>query len=407
MSYLMAAARDCAPYAAGALGAAGLGLVAMLVGATIVRKRLGSRAALTWLTAGTLSFGVAVALGVAAIRAGRLDLATATLPGAAAREADVTYQGVQLQVLGSALIGGSILVFAIARACLSLVTRPRAASWFAVAWLLPLAPVAAGALGYGLRLGRGITDVSLAPPAGKALGLFQAVEAAQVVLGWARLALGGAVVLAAVVAIAAWRRAGPVNTVPSRKVFGAGLLLLAGVAAYLMTRDHAVDRGPLPFLAAGALSASEASTLPRVSSCPAPAESAPLLSFEGNAVTLNAAPVDPGQFQEQLRATRASYPLLHEGRAPSLLMIVRASPRTPITSLIPYLERAGAGEIHVASAVLRHFQSRTLGRIERYEYCGRPLRLSDTGMPLSTFATWSELSAAMERSRAPMEMAAK
>jgi hypothetical protein len=412
MTFLAIALRESSLRAASALVAAGMGLLLLLI-AAMVRKRQGSRRYLACLTAGTVSFAAAIAVAIGAIHTGRLNVLRATLPGASERDAHTLYLGIQLQILGIALVGGITLLFAFVWALVRLMARrwrsgwrPLAGSSLAAAPLLPLLAVAAGALVYGLRLGRAFTDLSWSANAIKELRLYQALEGAQVVLGWARLGLGGAVALAVGIAVAASRPANAVGSPPRNKA-AAAFLLACGLAAFLLSRGHAADGAPLPLLPGGTLDVSQASKLPRVSSCPLSPQPAPVLEFEAEVVRFNRVAVDPGQFRDQLEVFRRNYPLLYGRPAPPLLVTVLADPATSLARIIPYLERADTGEVQVASAVPRDHQSHVLGRIERYEYCGRPFLLSIEGRALSSYTTWSQLSTAMEQSRAPLVVAAR
>jgi hypothetical protein len=410
MRYLAAAARDGLPHAAGALGAAALGLLLLLM-AVVVRNRPGSRWH-PWLIAGTLSFAMAMAIAIAAIHSGRLAVIRATGPHGPAGDNGGVYPGIQLQILGIALVGAIALTLFVVGALLGLragrgLGEPgRGQGWLGAAWLIPILPLATGALAYSLRLGRDISAVSLATPATKALRLFQAVEGAHVVLDWARLGLAVVGLVAVAVTIAGSRRAGDVR-IPRWSKTSAVVLLAAGLAAFLSTRGHAADRAPLPLLSGGALETPRAQKLPRVTHCPHATRPAPLLEFEADGVRFNRTAVDLSKFQDDLESYRTNYPLLHEGHSPSVLLTVLAEPGTPVARIIPYLQRAGTGEILVAAAARRDHQSRTLGNITRFEFCGMPLRLTVDGEAMSRYGDWSRLVTAMDQGRTPFQVAAR
>jgi hypothetical protein len=413
MSYLATAFRDCAAHAAAALGAAGLGLVLLLI-AAVSGNRAAARGYLVSLTAGTVSFAVAIAAAIVTVWTGRLDLVGATMPDQSKHDLTVIFRDIQLQVLGISLVGAVTLLFFIAGALLILTTRRDPAGQsrrqqlcLVAVWLLPLLPAAAGALAYGLRLGNDLAALSFTPASTKTMILFRSMQESRGVLDGARVGLGVTVALALAFATFRSKHGGALMTASRAKTVGSRILFASGLAVFLLTRGHAADRAPLPLLAGGSMDASRASKLPQLSRCRAPTRPGPVLTFDRDEVTLDRSPVDPLEFQERIETMRSSYPLLHQGRTPPVLAIVLATPATPLARMIPYLQRVGVGEVDVATAVRSDFQSRTLGQIERYQYCGQPFRLTPDGKAISDHGSWSKLSAAVAESETLLELAAR
>jgi len=81
----------------------------------------------------------------------------------------------------------------------------------------------------------------------------------------------------------------------------------------------------------------------------------------------------------------------------------------PTDRIMPYLQKVPEGTtILVASAISRPVLSKTLGTIARYEFCGRPFRLSyaETATHLSRYRTWSDVAAAISRTSEILEITA-
>jgi hypothetical protein len=75
--------------------------------------------------------------------------------------------------------------------------------------------------------------------------------------------------------------------------------------------------------------------------------------------------------------------------------------------MFPYLFYAGEIEIVMVGSTRRPFTSRTLGIIERREFCYRAFLLGEDGVPVSSYRTWRDLALAVDRSATSLRIAAR
>lgn len=178
-----------------------------------------------------------------------------------------------------------------------------------------------------------------------------------------------------------------------------------------MTRAHAADRVPLPILTSNqrnSLGIVYAQRLPRFSRCLQAPAGAPVLELSGNEVLFNRGLVSPGELAKKLATHRDLLPLLHPGEPlPAPALLVLADVATPTDKVIPYLERAAEIEIFMVGSAPRSVASRTLGVIDRREFCSRAFSLRANGAPLSAYPTWGDLALAVERSAAVIGITAR
>lgn len=59
----------------------------------------------------------------------------------------------------------------------------------------------------------------------------------------------------------------------------------------------------------------------------------------------------------------------------------------------------------MASLAPQPYPSTTLGLVPRYQHCGRRFRLTESARPISRYATWAALAAALDEAPAMLEAA--
>jgi len=189
-----------------------------------------------------------------------------------------------------------------------------------------------------------------------------------------------------------------------------GVIFVAGLVAFGRTRGLAADRNPLPVLRGGTVPAGIASRMPFAADCDVEDSFAPILRFANESIVFNGALVTPTEFQEGVARYRNLFPTLHAGRgAPATLVAVLAAPSTPISRIVPYLQKLDAGTIEIALIRHRPFTTRTLGTFDRYENCHKSFHLTwqEQAQPISRFGSWSDVSAAVNASSSSIELAPK
>jgi hypothetical protein len=421
MTELRETVLDTSPRSFVALGMATAALILGVVACVLGQRRaswtgLPGRLAVA---AGSLAL-LASGFVIAAVQAWRSVVIHHLLPSTRRPEeyvnAHLVNLGIRVQFAGLVFIGALMLL------ALTMLSLGLALSWRTemmrghrslalsrlrtVALLLPVWPAAAGLLVYGLRMNEGFMGVAGTDPAMKTAELLRAIDGAYPTIQTARIGLLLLVALGAIGTVVTWRR-GAFRPVSSVRLAAGVFVFLAGLVALTVTRGQAADRRPLPILPHVA-DASYANKVPSVSPC-LPPESAPALEFTNDIVRLNGSPVDPDdEFRDHLLVARINHPLLRAGRSMPYL-IVEATRATPTDRIIPYLQKLTEDTtVLVASATSRPFLSKTLGTIARYEYCGRPFRLSyePTATHLSRYRTWSDVAAAISRSAEVLEFTA-
>ncbi len=333
-----------------------------------------------------------------------------------AAEARMVRLGIGVQFAGFVFLGALMLLsLVVVTLGLTLSWRTEALSGHrslsmsrlrAIALLLPAWPPAAALLLYGLWMDKGFTGVAGADPSMKTAELLRSIDGSYPIIEAARLGLFILVALGSITAVVVSRR-GALRPVSSVRLAAAVLVFLAGLSAFAVTRGHAADRHPLPILPHPA-DDSYARKVPILSPCPPPTESGLFLEFANDFVRLGASEVDLDKFQAYFLSYANDYPLLHAGR-PMPFLIVMADRAAPTDRVMAYLQKVPEGTIIlVASAMSRPVLSKTLGTIARYEFCGRPFRLSyaKTATHLSRYRNWSDVAAAISGNSEILEITA-
>jgi hypothetical protein len=228
-----------------------------------------------------------------------------------------------------------------------------------------------------------------------------------------RLMRGSIVVsgAAGLVSAIAWARSAGVRPASRTHLAMVGAIFVAGLGAFVSARVHAADRTPLPILTSNqrnSFGIVYSQEMPRFSRCAPPSEAAPVLEFSPDKVLFDRGLVGPGELKDKLATQRSLFPLLHPGTPlPAPALLVLADVATPTDRVIPYLERAGDIEIFIVGSNPHPFASRTLGIIDRREFCMRAFSLRQDGVPLSSYRTWRDLSLAVERSAPVLGIAAR
>jgi hypothetical protein len=410
---------DTAPYSFLLLGATAaaliLGAVACLLGHRRRRWRgLPGHLALAAGSVVLLVLGCGVAAGHAWRSVVIRELLQSTRPADGDVNAAMVNLGIRVEFAMLVFIGAlTLLALAMVALGLTLSWRteamrgqqsPAASRLTTIALLLPICPVAAGVLLYGLRMNGGFMAVAATAPSMKTVELLQSIDGAQSILEPARVALLLLVALGSIATVVSWGR-GALRPVSSVHLAASALLFLAGLFAFTATRGHAADRRPLPILP-HATDASYASKVPSMSPCP-PTESAPTLEFASDFVRLDWSHVNPDDFQAHFETARNNYRLLHDGRPMPFLILV-ADRATPTARIVPYLQKVPDGTaVLVASATSHPVLSKTLGTIPRYEFCGRTFNLTyrETATHLSRYGSWSDVAAAVSGDSNSLQLA--
>ena len=133
-----------------------------------------------------------------------------------------------------------------------------------------------------------------------------------------------------------------------------------------------------------------------------------MLEFRADDVWFDFGQVSPKDVRDKLVTEQMSFPLLHPGQPlPPPALLVLADVATPIDRMLPYLFYAGEIEIVMVGSNPSPFVSRTLGVIERREFCFRAFSLREDGVPLSRYRTWRDLALAVDRSATVLRMAVR
>ena len=366
----------------------------------------------------SLALLIATGAAVVGVEVGRREVAEQLLgPDAAAVASDTVARGIVRQLACLALLGPIALVSLLSAALFRWIQRRESAArpsraTVALGTTLVL-PVVVGALGasiYGLWVHAGYVANAYVDPSGKELALLERLQQAYHLL---RLLRASIVVSAAagLVSTILWVRSGAAQPPSRGRVAMAGALFAAGLGAFVLTRAHAADGTPLSILTGNQRSSFGVvytQKMPHFSRCQPPAARAPVLEFSPQDVLFDRGSVSPGELKDRLATQRDLFPVLHPGEPlpPPALMVV-ADVATPIDRVMPYLERAGEIEIFMVGANPRSFESRTLGIIDRREFCFRAFFLREDGVSLSTYRTWGDLALAVERSAAVLKTVAR
>lgn len=181
------------------------------------------------------------------------------------------------------------------------------------------------------------------------------------------------------------------------------VVFLAGLAAFLATRDHAWDRRhPQPL--AGVVLGFHNRTAPvpgMTFPCSQYLEVAPELAVRDGQVRLdNRVVATPEQLDDSLARMRANWSMLHPREPFSHALILRADPDTSLASLRPHLERAFAAGYHrlfVDAVAEVPISTRTLGVVHVRRRCAVQAELIEGSEPLP--ATVGELVLQLQRGR--------
>ena len=409
---------DAAPFSRIAVGGMGLALVSCLL-ALLLRARLATlqRGPAFLILLCALSLLTATGAAIAGVEVGRGNLAEQLV----AREApavglDIT-RGIARQLACLALLGPIALVSLLSAGLLRWVSRKgpvvrpsRAAVVLRTVVVLPLLVGALGASAYGLWVHAGYVAITSADPPSKESAMLERLQQAYHLLRLIRAVImvaAGAGLISAI----AWARSAGGRPPGRARVAIAAATFAVGLGAFILTRAGAADRMPLTILKGNrrnSFGIVYAQEMPRFSRClPAPA-GAPVLEFSPNKVLFNRGLVNPGELHDNLATQRSLLPLLHPGEplSPPALLVL-ADVATPTNRVIPYLEQAGEIEIFMVGSNPRPFASRTLGIIDRWEFCFGAFSLRPDGVSLSAYRTWRDLALAVERSGAVLGIAAR
>jgi hypothetical protein len=406
------------------IAAAGMGvalascLVAVLLRARLARP-LRWRAFPIFLCA--LALLTATAAAFAGVEIGRRDLAGQLETREALVEAasDAISRGIPRQLTGLALLGPIALVSLVSAGLLRWVLRQRPAvppSRATVALgmtvVLPLIVGALGASTYGFWMHAGYIGLADVSPFNQDRVMLQRLQQGAHLLTLLRASItvsAGAGLIAATV----WARSAGARPLGRAGVAMASAIFAAGLGAFAATRVQAADR-PLPILTYNQRDDSvyfgivHSQEMPRFSRCSPLSAAAPVLEFSANDVLFDRAQVSPEDVRDKLGTYRDSFPLLHPGKPlPPPALLVLADVTTPIDRMFPYLFYAGEIEIVMVGSNPLPFTSRTLGIIERREFCYRAFLLGEDGVPVSSYRTWRDLALAVDRSATSLRIAAR
>ena len=249
-----------------------------------------------------------------------------------------------------------------------------------VAWTASAAAVAYGAtlIESWSRLG----DLALEDKAAAAArGLSDALE---VLRRW-HLILGGALVVATVLALVAGARAARAGRVAGpRAIAAAAAVAVVGLTLFVATRGYAYDAAhPLAVVDfVGLIGGDTITKVPRVRECGEPVEMAPIVDVAED-VRLNGNRVTLAELQEELATSRQDH-----GRV--LVLAAATTPTARLKPLFAAIRAAGMTEIDAAVIVPHDSDTRTLGRLERPSMCRRTPAL-DALDGRDVAPTWQQL----------------
>jgi hypothetical protein len=364
-----------------------------------------------------LALLVAAGAAISGVEVGRGNLAEQLV----AREgpevaADIVARGIARQLVCLALLGPIALVSLLSAVLLRRASRSpavwssRTAVALGTALVLPMIVGTLGTSIYGLWVHAGYVAITYVDPPSKEAAMFDRLQHAYHMLRLMRASIvvsAGAGLGLAIL----WARSAATRPPSRARIAMAGAVFAAGLGAFISARVHAADRTPLPILTSNqrnSFGIVYAQEMPRFSGCLPPSGGAPVLEFSPNEVLFDRGQVSPGELSDKLATQRRLFPLLHPGvPLPAAALLVLADVATPTDRVIPYLERAGEIEIFIVGSNPRPFASRTLGIIDRWEFCLRAFSLRQDGVPLSSYRTWRDLSLAVERSAAVLGIAAR
>jgi hypothetical protein len=418
MSTFFQSFADAAPFSwiAATMGA----VVASWLLAVLLRARLATpRRWLGFPILCSLALVITTAAAIAAVEIGRRDVAgqLGTRQELFNVASNVISRGIARQFAGLALLGPIALVFLVSASLLrwdlrerSAVPAPRARGALGVIVVLPLIIGAVGAFIYGLSVHAGWVGLAAVDPSEKERVMLERLQRADHLLTLLRASVVAAAGAGSIAAIA-WARAAGARPLGRARVAMASVLFAAGLGAFVSTRGQAADR-PLQMLAynqRNSFGTVFSQEMPRFSRCPPLSAGAPVLEFSTSEVMFDGGQVSPEDIHDKLVTEQISFPLLHPGQPPRPpTMHVVADVATPIDRMLPYLAYAGDVEIVMVGSNPRPFASRTLGVIERREFCFRAFSLrEDDGVPLSGYRTWRDLALAVDRSAAVLRIAAR
>lgn len=423
MSRLFQTFVDAAPFSWIAAGM-GVALTSLLL-AVLLRARLARpQRWLAFPVLCSLALLTAAAVAIASVEVGRRDVAAQLGMREAFVSADsvVIARGIARQLTGLVLLGPVALASLASAGLLrwALRRRPavptsRATIVLGATLVLPLIIGALGASIYGLRVHSAFhaqwDPISWEP------AVFHRLQQTRHLLTLLRagiVASAGAGLIAAVV----WARSAGTRPLGRSRVATASAIFAAGLGAFVSTRGRAAER-PLPILTSnqrddlshfGIVYSQE---MPRFSRCQPLSDPAPMLEFSGKDVLFDRVQVSPEEFRDKLDTYRRLFPLLHPGKTvPPSTLLVLADVVTPIDRTIPYLLYAdllypGKVEIVMVGSNPLSFASKTLGLIERHEFCSRVFSLREDAVPLSRYRTWRDLAEAVDRSAAVLRISAQ
>jgi len=417
MSPLFQRLVEAAPFTWISAAGMGLALVSCLL-MWLLRARLATprRRPMVPILLCVLALLTATGTAIAGVEVGRRDLAE-QLVGREAPEvaSDIIARGIARQLVCLALLGPIALVSLLSAGLLRWVLKGQAV-WpsrttvaLGMAVVLPMIIGTLGASIYGLWVHAGYVAITYVDPPSKEPAMFERLQQAYHLLRLMRASIvvsAGAGLVSAIV----WARSAGARPAGRTHLAMAGAIFVAGLGAFVSARVHAADRTPLPILTnnqRNSFCIVYSQEMPRFSRC-APSEGAPVLEFSPDKVLFDRGLVSPGELNDKLATQRSLFPLLHPGAPlPAPALLVLADVATPTDRVIPYLERAGEIEILIVGSNPHPFASRTLGLIDRREFCLGAFSLRQDGVPLSAYQTWRDLSLAVERSAAVLGIAAR
>ena len=370
-------------------------LAILFGGVAIARWRAGARSAGERIGLLSACLVALAALGAALfslVQGARAELLSA-LAGTAlpAHRAAHVVEALDLQL--GALFAGSIAMA---------IAAPIAIFAAALSWRRPTVIVAAGcasgvtacalcSLVYAHEIGDGLWTLANEDPGARRILLRALLDRAGTHLDFARVVI---VVSAALAAVAASREGAPVS---ARGWIGATTLFVAGLVAFVATRDLAHD-GQHPRVNNGVPHVPSLPTLhaPELERCTrfgmVPAA---MLVLHGGTALLDGRPAQ-------------SHEILLRRPERGGALYIECDAATPIAEVRPWLStayRGGYRRVQVIGQRVSRLETRTLGMLIDRDACDAELELDADGEPLERYATWAALARAAERASGELRVA--